>query len=179
MKAEFSKESYALVEKLAYKFAYSTDSIEYDRYVSVGIEGLNKAIATFKNDGKAQFSTYANTCIKNAMCTERERIGRFDLQQDDNVVMEDLNELSSEKADGNLEKMEKMAESIIRRVTNSDRNTEMLMLHLGIKTDEPMDYKEIGTIFNVSAERVRQVCVSSLNAIRKDSKAQILYSFVA
>lgn len=204
MKAEISKESYALVEKLAYKFAYSNETMEYEEYLSAGLEGLIKAVNNYNEDNDAEFSTFATTCIRNAMCTKQKMMNRFDLQQDENVVLDgngekdydndsmiDDNEFTStndsifdsfteEMGDGrNVTDTLKM---IVRNVNkDNNRNAEMALLHFGLvdNVNEPMDYKELSVKFQVSAERVRQVCVNTINAIKENKNAkELLYSFV-
>lgn len=176
MKAELSTESMNLVYKMAYKFAYSTTSLEYEEYCSVGLEGLIKAIKSFKEDNDTQFATYANTCIRNAMCTKQKILNKFDLQEDENVIIEDIDTLSEEMADG---KMVDEVKYLIRKVNKgNERNAEMVMLHIGLE-DEAMDYKEISLKFNVSAERVRQIYNNTISLIKEDKKGkELLYSFV-
>lgn len=198
MKAEFSKESYALVEKLAYKFAYSNSSYSYEEYLNAGIEGLVKAINTFNEDSDAAFATYATTCIRNAMCTAQKVMKRFDLQQDENVVLDGNGERNTKNddedggstcgmfnimADEDSQINVTDALKVVVRKANKDneRNAQIALLHFGLvdDEDEPMDYKEISAKFNVSAERARQVCVATINAIKADESAkELLYAFV-
>lgn len=198
MKAEFSKESYALVEKLAYKFAYSNSSYSYEEYLNAGIEGLVKAINTFNEDSDAAFATYATTCIRNAMCTAQKVMKRFDLQQDENVVLDGNGERNTKNDDedggSTCGMFNIMADEdsqinvtdalkvVVRKVNkDNERNAQIALLHFGLvdDEDEPMDYKEISAKFNVSAERARQVCVATINAIKADESAkELLYAFV-
>lgn len=198
MKAEFSKESYALVEKLAYKFAYSNSSYSYEEYLNAGVEGLVKAINTFNEDSDAAFATYATTCIRNAMCTAQKVMKRFDLQQDENVVLDGNGERNAKNDDedggSTCGMFNIMADEdsqinvtdalkvVVRKVNkDNERNAQIALLHFGLvdDEDEPMDYKEISAKFNVSAERARQVCVATINAIKADESAkELLYAFV-
>lgn len=177
MKPTINEESYALVLKMASKFAYGNTSYQYEKYVSAGLEGFIKAINTFKPNGNAVFSTYANTCIRNAMCTTQKVLKRFDLQEDKSVIIEDISTMVTEMVDDN---MEDVAKHTILKVNNqNERNAEMFMLHIGLTCDKPMDYKDLSAKFNVSAERVRQVCVKTRAAINKDKNIKsLLYSFV-
>lgn len=176
MEATLNAESYALVEKYAYKFAYSKDSFQYEEYLSAGLEGLIKAINTYKEDKNTQFKSYATRCILNAMSTSNKVQKRFDLVHDDNVVLDELDGLSDEMKEDN---MVDVAKRIILDVNkNNKRNAEMFMLNIGI-TDAPMDYNELSVKFNVTAERVRQVCVATRRNIMRDKEAtELLYSFV-
>lgn len=200
MEAKFTEESYALVLKMANKFAYGNTSIEYEHYVNSGTEGLIKAINNYQEGRDADFSTFATTCIRNAMCTKQTQLKRFNLQQDENVILDGdgekpsedgeddatmattdniFNSLTEEMKDYNVTEALKM---VIRKVNKgNDRNEEMALLHFGLvdEVEKPMDYKELSAMFNVSAERVRQVCVKNINAIKADNKLKdFLYAFV-
>ena len=200
MEAKFTEESYALVLKMANKFAYGNTSIEYEHYVNSGTEGLIKAINNYQEGRDADFSTFATTCIRNAMCTKQTQLKRFNLQQDENVILDGdgekpsedgeddatmaatdniFNSLTEEMKDYNVTEALKM---VIRKVNKgNDRNEEMALLHFGLvdEVEKPMDYKELSAMFNVSAERVRQVCVKNINAIKADDKLKdFLYAFV-
>lgn len=199
MEAKFTEESYALVLKMANKFAYGNTSIEYEHYVNSGTEGLIKAINNYQEGRDADFSTFATKCIRNAMCTKQTQLKRFNLQQDENVILDGdgekpsedgedeitattdniFNSLTEEMKDYNVTEALKM---VIKRVNKgNDRNEEMALLHFGLvdEVEKPMDYKELSAMFNVSAERVRQVCIKNINAIKADDKLKdFLYAFV-
>ena len=199
MEAKFTEESYALVLKMANKFAYGNTSIEYEHYVNSGTEGLIKAINNYQEGRDADFSTFATTCIRNAMCTRQTQLKRFNLQQDENVILDGdgekpsedgedeitattdniFNSLTEEMKDYNVTEALKM---VIKKVNKgNDRNEEMALLHFGLvdEVEKPMDYKELSAMFNVSAERVRQVCTKNINAIKADDNLkEYLYAFV-
>lgn len=199
MEARFTEESYALVLKMANKFAYGNTSLEYEHYVSVGTEGLIKAINNYQEGRDADFSTFATTCIRNAMCTKQTQLKRFNLQQDENVILDGDGEKASEDGEDDATMAtntifnsltEEMGESnvtealrmVIRKVNkDNERNAEMALLHFGLvdEVEKPMDYKELSAMFNVSAERVRQVCAKNINAIKADDNLKdFLYAFV-
>ena len=199
MEARFTEESYALVLKMANKFAYGNTSLEYEHYVSVGTEGLIKAINNYQEGRDADFSTFATTCIRNAMCTKQSQLRRFNLQQDENVILDGEGEKASEDGEDETTTAtntifnsltEEMGESnvtealrmVIRKVNkDNERNAEMALLHFGLvdEVEKPMDYKELSAMFNVSAERVRQVCAKNINAIKADDNLKdFLYAFV-
>lgn len=199
MEARFTEESYALVLKMANKFAYGNTSLEYEHYVSVGTEGLIKAINNYQEGRDADFSTFATTCIRNAMCTKQTQLKRFNLQQDENVILDGDGEKASEDGEDETTTAtntifnsltEEMGESnvtealrmVIKKVNkDNERNAEMALLHFGLvdEVEKPMDYKELSAMFNVSAERVRQVCAKNINAIKADDNLKdFLYAFV-
>lgn len=176
MQAVFSEESYAIVEKMASKFAYGKTSLQYENYLNVGLEGLIKALKTYSQDCNTDFSTYAYTCVRNALCTSKKKGKRFDLQQDENIELDEINNLLTETTDDN---MEEVAKQIIYDVNNHNtRNADMFMAHIGL-TCEPMSYNELSAKFNVSPERVRQVCVNTMRTIKNNKEhSELLYSFV-
>lgn len=177
MDASLNEESYALVLKMANKFAYGPNSIKYEELVNAGITGLVKAIKTYKADNGASFSTYATSCIRNEMCTRRKRQGRFDLVQDENIELDEIDTLMTETPDDN---MEDVAKSIILKVNRqNERNANIFMQNIGLTCDNRMDYKELSVKFKMTAERVRQICVNTSKAIKRDRKlSNLLYSYV-
>lgn len=178
MQAKFTKESYALVEKLANKFAHGTGTIEYDKFVSDGMEGLIKAIDTFKNDGNAKFETYALTCIRNAMCSLQREMEKNDMEKDDNVVLEEIDMEYKEAKKTN--EIESEVKKIFSRINNgNERNTRMVIMHIGMDGNDPMEYKDIAKVFDVTTERVRQVCRDTIRAIKSDKETmELIYGLV-
>src|SRR5574344_2718910 len=102
MEARFTEESYALVLKMANKFAYGNTSLEYEQYVNAGTEGLIKAINNYQEGRDTDFSTFATTCIRNAMCTRQTQLKRFNLQQDENVILDGDGEKPSEDGEDEI-----------------------------------------------------------------------------
>ena len=177
MDASLNEESYALVLKMANKFAYGPNSIKYEELVNVGIIGLEKAVKTYNPNNGAAFSTYATTCIRNEMCTKDKRQKRFDLVQDENVVMDDIDTLVTETPDDN---MTDVAKSIILKVNRqNERNANIFMQNIGLTCDNKMDYKELSARFKMTAERIRQICVNTSRSIKRNKKfSDLLYSYV-
>lgn len=175
-KRQMTAKDFALVEKYAKKFVYdNTESVEYDEYVSAGLEGLIKALDKF-DETKAEgttFETYATRCILNELATKQRYIKKFDLQQDENVVLEE-NETISETFQE--EDITKSIEFFVNKANNGNkRNVEIFFLNIGYYGDEPMDYKELSKKFNMTAERCRQICANTRKAL--ESKKSYLYSF--
>ena len=179
MKAMISLESYEMVQKLANKFAYgNTRSLRYDHYVSVGVEGLKKAVDTFTENMDAMFSTYCYRCVLNAMINEQKRLSLHELETNDgeNENLEKWNGAYDEIRD---ERIESILRQVIKKVVNNnERNAKIVELHIGLE-DEPMELKDIAKMFHLSHESVRLVCVKAIRSIREDNKAkELLYSFV-
>ena len=179
MKAMISVESYEMVQKLANKFAYgNTRSLNYDHYVSVGVEGLKKAVDTFKEGTDATFSTYCYRCVMNAMVNEQKRLALHNLEENDNEN-ENFEEWNGAYDEIRDERIEVILKQLIRKaVKNNERNAQIVELHLGL-TDEPMELKDIAKIYKVTHESVRLVCVKAIKVIREDRNAkELLYGFV-
>ena len=179
MEAMISDESYVMVQKLANKFAYgNTRSLRYDHYVSVGVEGLKKAVDTFTENMDAMFSTYCYRCVLNAMINEQKRLSLHELETNDgeNQNLEKWNGAYDEIRD---ERIESILRQVIKKVVNNnERNAKIVELHIGLE-DEPMELKDIAKMFHLSHESVRLVCVKAIRSIREDDKAkELLYSFV-
>lgn len=110
------------------------------------------------------------------MCSSMKKQKRFDLVQDENKEVEQLDCFTMEMQDDNM--IEVAKKIILKANNNNERNAEMFMLNIGL-VDEPMDYKELSAKFNVSTERVRQVCVNTRAEIKNNKSASnLLYSFV-
>ena len=140
MKAMISFESYEMVQKLANKFAYgNTRSLRYDHYVSVGVEGLKKAVDTFTENMDAMFSTYCYRCVLNAMINEQKRLSLHELETNDgeNENLEKWNGAYDEIRD---ERIESILRQVIKKVVNNnERNAKIVELHIGLE-DEPMEH---------------------------------------
>ena len=179
MKAMISFECYEMVQKLANQFAYgNTRSLRYDHYVSVGVEGLKKAVDTFTENMDGMFSTYCYRCVLNAMINEQKRLSLHEIETNDgeNENLEKWNGAYDEIRD---ERIESILRQVIKKVVNNnERNAKIVELHIGLE-DEPMELKDIAKMFHLSHESVRLVCVKAIRSIREDDKAkELLYSFV-
>lgn len=178
MEVAVTKESYDIVKKLAYKFANnSLVSTDYDTYLSVGLEGLISAVKTYKGDCNTSFSSYATTCILNEMRTIKARKGKRTLVQDENVAVEDIQTKVTELQDDNFIEV---AKRIILKANNGkQRNAEIFMLSVGLLGNSKMDNKELADKFNMTTERIRQICKNTRKEIKKNKKAsELLYSFI-
>lgn len=174
-----SVESYEMVQKLANKFAYgNTRSINFDHYVSVGVEGLKKAVDTFREGTDATFSTYCYRCVLNAMVNEQKRLALHNLEENDKAS-ENLETWNGEVDELRDDRIEDILKSLIRKaVKGNERNARIVELHIGLE-NEPMELKEIAKVFQLTHESVRLVCVKAMRTIREDKKAkELLYSFV-
>ena len=76
----------------------------------------------------------------------------LDITEDKNIIRPDQNLLKEEKA------------VVLNKILNTldDREREILTLFYGLNGNEQMDLKEIGELFNLSKERIRQLKDSSI-----------------
>ena len=179
MECSFNKESYELICKLANKFAYgAVYSIKYEEFLNAGIIGLEKAIKYYNDDKETTFKTIATTCIVSSMRTCKKKQNCFGLTQDENVVLENVDSLTTFVAE---EDMEETAKKVIIKVNaNNERDAEIFMRNIGLIGDIPMDYKELSIRFNMTDERIRQICVKTRKSINDDpTLKELLYSYVS
>lgn len=174
---KITKESYEMVLKLANKFAYgNTHTNLYEEYVSAGLEGLKKAIDTYKDDSNVKFSTYAYRTILNALINEKDRLIRHKIEEQDDY---DLTKYDGEAIELRDERMEDVVKGLIfNAVKHNERNAKIVELHIGLNC-EPMELKDLASMFGLTHESVRLVCVKAMKTIRENKKAkELLYGFV-
>ena len=63
-------------------------------------------------------------------------------------------------------------------VTLSDRERQVLLLRFGLQDGSPRTLEEVGQMFNVTRERVRQIEAKALRKLRHPSRSKRLKSFV-
>jgi RNA polymerase primary sigma factor len=99
-------------------------------------------------------------------------------EESDTSLYNLIESTSSPKPDAQL-----LYESIctdIDQVLNGlpEREADVLKMHYGLHGEDPMSLNEIGQIFGISRERVRQLKDSALKKLRKKASAQFLASYL-
>ncbi len=63
--------------------------------------------------------------------------------------------------------------------TLSDKEREIITLRFGLNNTAPMSLKEIGEIYNLTKERIRQIEKRALERMKQPSRARLLESYTA
>ena len=63
--------------------------------------------------------------------------------------------------------------------TLSDKERKIITLRFGLNNNAPMSLKEIGEIFNLTKERIRQIEKRALERLKQPSRARILEAYTA
>lgn len=63
--------------------------------------------------------------------------------------------------------------------TLSDKEKEIIILRFGLNNNAPMSLKEIGELYNLTKERIRQIEKRALERLKQPSRARILESYTA
>ena len=61
--------------------------------------------------------------------------------------------------------------------TLTDREAEVISLYFGINRDNPLTLEDIGKIFKITRERVRQIKEKALNRLRHQSRSKKLRTY--
>lgn len=63
--------------------------------------------------------------------------------------------------------------------TLTDKEREILELRFGLEGKNPMSLKEIGELYNLTKERIRQIEKKAIERLRNPSKSKVLESYIA
>ncbi|PIH05224.1 sigma-70 family RNA polymerase sigma factor [Clostridium combesii] len=181
-----------IVYKLANKFyVQGTNSIDKEDLVQEGFIGLIVAAERydFNNPNKAKFITYAIHWIYhkiNRFINQKNTNGEISVytptNEDDTTLLDSLED--DENPYENIE--DKIYYEELRTELNEVmheyitlREREVLKLRYGWNNNKSMTYNEMGEVFDVSGERVRNIQARALKKIRHSSwgkhKAKELY----
>jgi len=61
----------------------------------------------------------------------------------------------------------------------SDKEREILEFRFGLEGKNPMSLKEIGELYNLTKERIRQIEKKALERLRHPSKTKMVESYIA
>ena len=150
--------------------------MDAEEMFSIGIEGLIKAVNTFKIEKGFDFSTYAITCIDNEILWYYHKIQKakemisldepvFDRDEKDTKTLKDIT-----LADTNIEEDYEKKETIyyIGILVNQlpDFQKEIIKLYFGFYDDKLYSQSEIATLLKISQASVSRNLKSTLKALR-------------
>ncbi|MGX8685806.1 MAG: sigma-70 family RNA polymerase sigma factor, partial [Spirochaetales bacterium] len=68
-------------------------------------------------------------------------------------------------------------DSILNRLPERERN--VIIMRYGLHNNEPMSLKEVGELYGVTKERIRQIEKKVLATLREDSTVKQLQTYIA
>ena len=100
------------------------------------------------------------------------------VQGEENSLLDVLENNTEDKPDGEL-----MHESLRKEIQNSlatltDREADVVMLYFGLNGTQAMTLEEIGTRFNLTRERVRQIKEKGIKKLRHSSRSDTLKPYL-
>ena len=157
------------VVKVFYSFPFDKKDL-----VSIGIQGLIKAVDTFDSSKNNKFATYATRCITNEILmfirSEKKYINDRSLQEtiyesNGDYKETSLSDILSDDVDISLEYEKKEEYKTIRELVNElpDRDKKIIMLKYGFIDDRCYTQLEIASILNISQSYISRL----INKINK------------
>jgi RNA polymerase primary sigma factor len=98
---------------------------------------------------------------------------------EENTLIDVLANPNAESADGNIEHKESLKQEIDRSLkTLTERQKEVICFFFGIGVDHPMSLEDIGTRFNLTRERVRQIKDKAITKLKTNSRSKALRTYL-
>lgn len=98
---------------------------------------------------------------------------------EENTLIDVLVNPNAESADGNIEHKESLKQEIDRSLkTLTERQKEVICFFFGIGVDHPMSLEDIGTRFNLTRERVRQIKDKAITKLKTNSRSKALRTYL-
>lgn len=173
------KHNLRLVLKIANSFKDSIN-LPIEDLINIGVFGLIKSIDKFDFKKNAKLSTFATTCVLNCFrqyikVSKRKAPLKEDISLQDFIYQgEDGEEITVENAikDNNpsvediiIEKIgNQQLKTVLKYLTKEER--EILLLRYGIEDGIPHTLEEIGKIYHLTRERIRQKEQKALTKLR-------------
>ena len=165
---------------------YKGNGVPLEDLISEGNMGLIKAIQKFDLSRDVKFYSYAVWWIKQSIIAFlKENYNKNIIEKSeetlfnnsiDNSKMSDCEDdrvhymesiMSNESDLNDLEKNNEISFIITKTLNDFDeRSKEMIIKYYGLDGDEPMTLSEVGEIYGISKERVRQICKKSLETLK-------------
>jgi RNA polymerase primary sigma factor len=98
---------------------------------------------------------------------------------EDNTLIDVMENPNAERAETNIEHKESLKQEIDRSLrTLTERQKEVICFFFGIGVDHPMSLEDIGTRFNLTRERVRQIKDKAITKLRSNTRSKMLRSYL-
>tara|TARA_B110000037_G_scaffold221143_1_gene291021 strand:+ start:764 stop:1633 length:870 start_codon:yes stop_codon:yes gene_type:complete len=98
---------------------------------------------------------------------------------EDNSLLDVLENDNTSKTDSGLEYTDSLRGEIERSLsTLSERQKDVVNLYFGIGVEHPMSLEDIGTQFDLTRERVRQIKDKAINKLRTTSRSKLLKAYL-
>jgi len=98
---------------------------------------------------------------------------------EESTLIDVLENPNAESADGNIEHKESLKQEIDRSLkTLTERQKEVICFFFGIGVDHPMSLEDIGSRFNLTRERVRQIKDKAITKLKTNSRSKALRTYL-
>jgi RNA polymerase primary sigma factor len=98
---------------------------------------------------------------------------------EENTLIDVLENANADKTDGLLVHNESLKTEIDRSLkTLTDRQKEVICFFFGIGVDHPMSLEDIGAMFSLTRERVRQIKDKALTKLKASNRCKILRTYL-
>ena len=169
MDVKITPEHYQIVKNVAFYFARNNDSVIYELYLNIGLDGLCAAYITYKNDMGTKFTTYAHTCVIRAINNLKKKYFHNLPTNVDGYDMEAYTQ--SMEPEPSIDTLETELTNMIKCVNKGrTRDVDIVLRNLGYSGYDPMPTKDIAVVYDLGVERVRQVIKNTKKSIRENKE---------
>ena len=174
-KLKLIRSNLRLVVSIAKKHANS--SLELSDLIQEGTLGLMKAVEKFEYKKGIKFSIYATEWIKLSINLAIEENAKAISNTNIMKAKDNSNNQSVQDPEKFIERMfdKKALEYVLS--TLSEREAKIIRLRFGIDSGYPRTLEEVGKMFNVTRERVRQIEAKAIRKLRRQSRTKILLKY--
>jgi len=101
------------------------------------------------------------------------------VEGEDNSLLDVIENPNSIATDSGLEYRESLRKEIERSLsTLTERQKDVIKLYFGIGVEHPMSLEDIGEMFALTRERVRQIKDKAINKLRSTSRSRLLKTYL-
>ena len=177
-----------LVVYIARKFENTGVGIE--DLISIGTIGLIKAVNTFDAGKRIKLATYASRCIENEILMYLRRTSRLKLEvsfdeplnvdwDGNELLLSDIlgtdNDVISREMEDEVDR--ELLKKALCKLT--PREKQIVELRFGLNGRFPMSLKEIGELYNLTKERIRQIEKKALDRLKAPEVSKYVEAYIA